>query len=293
MISFDIILGFAALASAFLAVRIVQDISRRHLEMARFQYSSHRWWSFMLHDLRRYAAYRASIRTIFSMQSALIDRETRRLQEAGISSISLRSRYLLAREVLLVATLFISSLLLMRYEAWIAALLIVPVIVAGVWGPHLWLYQRWRRWQQRLDVEQLFLVEMVHVGLAHRLDPIRILHEFADVIGKDTSGSALARELSRARWREQMGGTLDEGLRAIPVRIRQPGGVSKMQVLADALKLDPGDGFARITALKREAYSEYARDVECRGRWLVVMLATAACVAVLGLVCCMQAPFTA
>ncbi len=291
MNSFESALTCLAVVCAYLAVRMLCDISRRQRELGRFQGKRIRWWSFFVHDIRRYAAYRTSIKTLASVQSALADRDIRRLEEAGMSNSLMRSRYFLVREVLLLGALVTSIYFFVSYGAHVAAFLMPPVAIIAVWGPRFWLYLRWLNWQRRLDTEQLFLLEMVHVGAAQGWDSIRILHELADVLGEDRTGSPIATELRRCRWRARVGGTFEEGLRAIPTRVKHKGSVKKMQALADSLKADPTGGYDRIVALSREVYHEYAMELERRASFLSVVLAAAACVMVIGLVFSLQVPF--
>lgn len=291
MSSFEIALGCFAVVCGILAVRMMCDISRRQRELGRFNGKSIHWWSFFVHDLRRYAAYRTPIRTLTTVQSALADRDARRLEEAGMSHGLMRSRYFLIRELLLLTALVTSAYFFASYGAHVAAFLIPPIAIIAVWGPRLWLYLRWLNWQRRLDTEQLFLLETVHVGVSQGWDSIRILHELADVLEEDRTGSPIAIELRRARWRARMGGTFDEGLRAIPTRVKHKGSIKKMEALADSLKADPTGGHDRILALSREAYHEYTMELERRASLMSVVLATAACVMVIGFVFCLQVPF--
>jgi hypothetical protein len=274
-----------------LAVRMTLDISRRQRELGRFHGRQIHWWSFFVHDLRRYLAHRATIRTLATVQMALVDRDTRRLEEAGMSNGLMRSRYFLVREVLLAGALVASAYFFASYGAYVAAFLMPPIAIFAVWGPRLWLYLRWLNWQRRLDTEQLFLLEMMHVGASQGWASIRILHELADVLEEDRTGSPIAIELRRAQWRARMGGTFEEGLRAIPTRVKHKGSVRKMEALADSLKADPTGGLDRIAALSREAYHEYTMELERRSSAMSVGLAAAACVIVVGFVICLQVPF--
>jgi hypothetical protein len=205
----------------------------------------------------------------------------------------MRSRYFVVREVLLLVVLVVSVYFFASYGAHVAAYLMPPLMVLAVCGPRLWLFVRWRNRQQRLDIEQLFLLEIVHVGASQGWDTIRILHEVADVLGDDRTGSPIAVELMRAQWRARMGGTFEEGLRAIPARVKYKGNIKKMEALADSLKADPTGGLERLAALSRESYHEYVMELERRASLVSVVLAAAACVMVIGFVCCLQIPFVA
>jgi Flp pilus assembly protein TadB len=271
---------------------MMRDISRRQRELGRFQGRGIHWWNFFVNDLRRYAAYRTPIRTLSTVQSALADRDARRLEEAGMSHGLMKSRYFLLREVLLMGALVTSVYFFASYGAHVAAFLMPPIAIVAVWGPRLWLHLRWLNWQRRLDTEQLFLLEMVHVGASQGWDSIRILHELADVLKDERTASPIATELRRAQWRARMGGTFEEGLRAIPTRMKHKGSVKKMEALADSLKVNPTGGHDTIAALSREAYHEYIMELERRGSVTSMVLASAACLMVIGFVFCLQVPFT-
>ncbi len=282
-----------ALVCALLAVRMVLDISRRQSELGRFHGKQIRWWRFIAHDIRRYAAYRTASRALSSVQNTLTEREVRRLEEAGMSNAQMRFRYFVVREVLLLLSLVASIYFFASYGALLSAFLMPPIIVLAVWGPRLWLYLRWRDWQHRLEVEQLFLLEMVRVGNSQGWNSIRILHELAEVFEHDRTGSPLANELRRAQWRSRMGGMFAESLRAIPARVRHKGSVKKMEALAESLDADPTGGHERIAALSRESYHEYAMELERQASQVSIVLVTAACVMVMGFVFCLKIPFLA
>jgi Flp pilus assembly protein TadB len=279
-----------ALVGLYLMVRTVRSLSTRQAELGRFQTKKNYWWSFVIQDFRRYISSRAAVRTLSNVQSSLADREVRRLEEAGMSYGSMRSRYFFVREMLLFVALLTSIHFFATYSTLVAALLIPPVIVVAVWGPRCWLYMRWRAWQRRLDVEQLFLLQILNVGASQGWDTIRILHELADVLADDRTGSPIAVELRRAQWRAQVGGTFEDGLRAIPARVRHEGSVRKTEALADSLQVDPTGGQERIVALSREAYHEFVMDMERRASAVSVVLAAAACVMVAALACFLQVP---
>lgn len=277
-----------ALLCLYLMVSNVRRLSTRQAELGRFQAKKNYWWSFFIQDFRRYISSRAAVRTLSNVQSSLVDREVRRLEEAGMSYGSMRSRYFFVREMLLFVALLTSIYFFATYTTLVAAFLIPPIVVVAVWGPRCWLYMRWYAWQRRLDVEQLFLLQMLNVGALQGWDTIRILHELADVLADDRTGSPIAVELRRAQWRAQMGGTFEEGLRAIPARVRHEGSVRKTEALADSLRVDPTGGQDRITALSREAYHEFVVDMERRASAVSVVLAAAACVMIVALASFLQ-----